>query len=143
MVPPSVLFAWLHMDHAFSADGSHGGSIERKHTLHGFLGREVWVLGAGVHHVEGDVRLFKVLVPVGQVVGGRSSCPGGNEMVLPRSDGSFCWVVMMNVRWSILVSCIFFCNKLLNIPSHFVVQFVRLRLITSNVQMLIYISIGF
>jgi hypothetical protein len=28
------------------------------------LGGEVWVLGAGMHHVEGDVCLFKVLAPV-------------------------------------------------------------------------------
>ena len=64
MVPPCVPFAWFHMDHAFSTNGGHGGSIERKHTLHGFLGKEVWVLGAGAHHVEGDVGLFKALAPV-------------------------------------------------------------------------------
>ena len=93
MVPPYVPFAWFDMDHAFSTNGGHGGSIERKHAFHGFLGGEVWVLGAGAHHIEGDVGLFKVLAPVGQAVGGKSSFLDGIKMVLPRSDGSFSGLV--------------------------------------------------
>ena len=115
MVPPCVPLAWFDMDHAFSINGGHGGSIEGKCAFHGFLGGEIWVLGAGAHHVESDAGLFKVLAPVGQAVGGRSSCSDGNEMVLPHSDGSFSWIGLVNVWWRILVFCIIFCNEFFNI----------------------------
>ena len=97
MIPPCQPLAGFDMDHAFSADGGHGGCIEREHAFHGFVCVQLWILGARMHHVEGDVGLFEVFAPVGQSLGGRSACSDGEKMVLPHSDGAFSWVSSMNV----------------------------------------------
>ena len=112
---------WFDMYHTFCANWCHGGCIEREHALHGFVCRQLRILCAWPHHVEGDVSLFKILAPVGESVGRGSAGSNRNKMIFLCADGSFCRVGTVHVWWSVLMFCVVISYELFHVFGRFVV----------------------